>query len=236
MYNITFKPTDNPCQINNGDTLMDAAIKLGIPIDGNCSSAGVCGKCKVKVLEGNGNDLTEEEERLLSSGEKREGYRLACKFIPKGDVTVEVSPQGSGAERKASLISLPEFWEKEDTSIKQYITLPENSIDDQVSELDKIKRTLGRESLHTGRDVLSELQHILQERRDITVVIIGDELVGVEPADTTSKNYGIAFDIGTTTVVGILWDLNTAKMIGSKAMTNPQGVYGADVISRITYV
>lgn len=68
-----------------------------------------------------------------------------------------------------------------------------------------------------------------------TVVVRDNEIIGIEPGDTASACYGIAFDIGTTTVAGMLWDFNNGELIGVSAMANPQSIFGADVISRINY-
>lgn len=236
IMKITFKPTGNTCELDNGRTLMEASAAAGVHIDANCNSIGICGKCKVRILEGEGNDITPEERNLLTDSELRSGYRLACKYIPETDIVAETIPVGSSVHRKASLMKLPDFWDEEPFPFKTYIEIPENSLEDQTSEFDKIKRELGNVELLADRKIIRKVQHIVKECRDITVTIVNDEIVNVEPGDTTEKCYGMAFDIGTTTVVGILWNLCTWEMVGTMAETNPQGAFGADVISRITFI
>ncbi len=166
---ICFLPSQVTYEGQEAKNVLEAAATVNVSIDGNCASAGVCGKCKVKVVEGNDFNLTEAEKKVLSDEQIKAGYRLACKYVPDKDIVVEVPMSKGAAERKSKLIKLPNGF----TCNNDY--------------------------------------------------------------DEEDKAYAIAFDIGTTTVLGMLWDLKTSESLGVMAETNPQGVYGADVISRIMY-
>lgn len=232
---ITFKPYDKTCSLDEGKTLMQAAIDAGIDIDGNCSSAGICGKCKVQITEGNDFDFTSEEERLLSSSEKKQGFRLACKFVPSSDVVAVVTKAGSSVTRKSKLMHLPEHLPQDRAEMKKVIRLEDNSIHNQTSDFEKLKQAAETPALKAQPKVLSKMEQALRRGREVTVCTLGNQLLDVESGDTKDQCYGMAFDIGSTTVVGILWNLSERQQIGATARTNPQGLYGADVISRITF-
>jgi len=163
---ITFLPKDKVCNITLGMTVLELAALSGIDIDGNCSGAGTCGKCKIKVIEGNDYALYESEKEVLTETEVSENYRLACKFRPTCDTIVKVPLADTAVNRKTKLLKLPDWFTYNN--------------DDR-------------------------------------------------------KGFGIAFDIGTTTVVAMLWSYEMGELVDIKAISNPQGVYGADVISRIMY-
>lgn len=163
---IRFLPKSKVASIKLGMTILDAAVLSGIDIDGNCASAGTCGKCKVKVIEGNDNNLDDAEKKMLTKKEISEGYRLACRCEPNSDMVVELAMTDTAINRKTKLFKLPDWFTYE--------------------------------SHHR-------------------------------------KGFGIAFDIGTTTVVAMLWNYETGELVDIKAISNPQGAYGADVISRIMY-
>jgi uncharacterized 2Fe-2S/4Fe-4S cluster protein (DUF4445 family) len=102
--------------------------------------------------------------------------------------------------------------------------------------LDKIRKSCGVDGKIVVRpELLRSIPDILAGNRDITVTFYDNEIVDIEPKNTTAYCYGLAVDIGTTTVVAHLWNLLTGDLIGVNAVTNPQGAYGADVISRIAY-
>lgn len=178
---ICFLPKGLELTFESGKTVLELAGEAGVSIDGNCAGAGTCGKCKVRIVSGNSGKLSKEERSKLTETEIRDGYRLACKYKPFHDVTVEVPLAEGAAKRKTKLVVMPD----------EFIPNNQFSKDNEILDM------------------------------------------GLETTRTAC--YGLAIDIGTTTVVGHLWDLLSSELIGVKAVTNPQGLYGADVISRITY-
>ena len=127
---------------------------------------------------------------------------------------------------------------------KIFLKIPPPTLDDRISDLERLYREIRRKRdipiMQTGLANIKRLGSILRESKWQVTVTLGKrnettEIVVIEPGDTSKKNYGIAFDIGTTTVTGQLLDLNTKKILGTKATYNRQAVFGSDVISRIIY-
>jgi len=121
---------------------------------------------------------------------------------------------------------------------KKFLRVPEPTLKNPVADNDNIKRTLGKNysALDFRLACLREIPCLLRKSGfKITAVLDNNELIAIETGDTTSVHYGLAFDIGTTSVCGALVDLTDGKLLGIKSETNPQLIYGDDVISRINH-
>ena len=122
--------------------------------------------------------------------------------------------------------------------LKIFVHLPEPTINNPVADNENIKRALGKKysALDFRLECLQEIPHKIRKSGfKITVILDNNELIAIEPGDTTSSHYGLAFDIGTTSVCGALVDMTCGKILGIKSETNPQLIYGDDVISRINH-
>ncbi len=231
---ITFMPQNIEVEVTSGDTILEAAVKAGVNIDGNCAGAGTCGKCKVKVM---GNDESEivDHHHKLSESEIANGYRLACCHKVSDGMIVEMPESETTAARKKKLINLPKDFKTNVIVNKIMINVSKATLEYQHSDEERIRKAIGDLDASFKSEVLFKLPKILKENEVVTVTKSGEIIIDIEPGDTRDKNYGIALDIGTTTVVSMLWDLNKGEMLSVSAVTNPQGTFGADVISRITY-
>lgn len=233
---VQFLPKGSECTFETGKSILNLAVAVGIVIDGNCAGNGTCGKCKVKVIAGNDGKLSKEEKSILTDIEIRGGYRLACKFHPLNDVVVEAPLAEGAAKRKTQLAVMPDGFTVRTKFRKQYIQIKKSTIQDQTADLEKITKLCGLDDqTKINVELMRNIPDILAESRGVTVTTYENEIIDIEPYDTSADCYGLAVDIGTTTVVGHLWNLTTGELTGVSAVTNPQGVYGADVISRITY-
>lgn len=232
---ITFLPQDLTYEAANDQTILQAAVKAGVNIDGNCSGMGTCGKCKVKIISGN-IEVCNDHHHKLSDYEIGAGYRLACCHPVSEGMIIEMPEAETTASRKKKLFSLPGGFVNKVAIEKKFISVPKASLSNQDSDEEQIRKVLAINELKLNYNVLLDMPKILKETRDVTLTIRGNEIIHIEAADKTKANYGVAVDIGTTTVVIMLWNLGTTEMIQVAANTNPQGAYGADVISRITYV
>lgn len=233
---IRFLPNETEYLFETGKTILELADEIGISIDGSCAGNGSCGKCKARVVSGNDEKLSDEEKSMLTDDEIRDGYRLACKFKPLNDITVKIPRLEGTVKRKTALAKMPEGFTANSRFRKEYIHIEESSIQDQAADLEKIKKScnLDRQAA-IGFEAIRKIPELLAEKRELTVTICENKIIDIEPGDTSVHCYGLALDIGTTTVVGHLCSLITGELIGVSAVTNPQGLYGADVISRITY-
>lgn len=236
MHQVTFFPDMIQVQVEHGSNLLEIAAKNGILIDGSCAGNGTCGKCKVKIKGLYSKLHTREERNCLTDQEMECGCHLACEVQVCEDLLIELSGNHGGSQRKKALNILPEGFLVDTTVKKQYIKLKRATLEQQTDDLTRIRIALGEENLKVCPEILPEIQKAVAAKRgSITAVTYDDQLLTAEPDHTENKLFGMSFDIGTTTIVGMLWDLKEGKMLGTRAETNPQSVFGADVISRIGY-
>lgn len=235
MLNITFLPQNVEVLVEEGMTVLKAAAVAGVSIDGNCAGKGTCGKCKVRIMAGDLSYCT-DPNRKLSEAEKTAGYRLACSHFVSDGMVVEISEAETTAARKKKLIRLPEGFQKKTAVQKICIEVPQTNLEKQESMDHSILRILSIDKLDFCRNVLQKLPSFLKKQEKITLSILENKIIDVECGDRTNENYGIAVDIGTTTILVMLWNLSSGQMIDIKGIANPQGSYGADVISRISYI
>ncbi len=217
---------------SRGKTILEAARELNIPIEAACGGRGKCGKCKVRLLKGECSPLHADEYALLSPEEISEGYRLACRAIPIGDVEIAIPEKQRGSDRKKGMAALPEGFIPSPAVEKIFAKLPKPSFEDQRSDCTRITEALGAMPHHS---LLSGLSPTVRSKKGCTAAMADGQIIALEEGDTTAHCYGLAIDIGTTTAVTMLWDLNTCECMDTAARTNPQSLYGGDVISRIQH-
>ncbi|HAH21146.1 MAG: hypothetical protein A2Y00_00635 [Omnitrophica WOR_2 bacterium GWF2_43_52] len=263
-YKIQFFPDNKVIEVEKGATILSAAISAGIHINSSCGGDGVCGRCKVIVKKGQvaslptGRITLEErkqgyhlsclsvaqsdveveipkESRLDSrSISEDDSYMLRLKGIFSEPVDVD----------KGESVVSEEFFIHSPLATKLFLKLPKPNLDDKISDLERIYRVIRAFQdipvLQTGIANIRRLGELLRTSDWEITVTLGKrngttEIVIVEPRDTSGRNYGFAFDIGTTTISGQLIDLNSKKILGTKAAFNKQASYGADVITRIIF-
>jgi len=249
---VIFESSGKKGYVEDGKTLLEAAQELGEDIESVCGGKGVCGKCLVKFdkelcarygIESGGQPLsppTEKEIELLSRHGFGDEYRLACSTIVLGDVVVFV-PEMSRREKHVIRKSTVERVIPVKPAIrKYYLELSPPTLNALAADYHRLAAELGYSfGLRiVGIDyaALSNLSSVLREGDwKVTVTVwMGQEIVRVEPG-YIDGSYGLAVDIGTTTVAGYLCDLQTGEVLATEAILNPQVAYGEDVISRINH-
>lgn len=225
MIKVRFEPDGKIIEVKEGTSIYEALNKAGIGIRSDCGGRGMCMKCLVRIIEG-------KYEGELIDGD----YLLACRTSLLGDSSVEI-PEISRMGEQRILTDGISIKLRINPRIKKYYSrIPQPTLEDQRSDVDRILKEFGeivknpKINLHIARSIPDILR---DSNYRITGVFNNSELINIEPDNTTSKTYGLAFDIGTTTVVGYLMDLNTGEQISVASRTNPQTSYGDDVISRI---
>jgi uncharacterized 2Fe-2S/4Fe-4S cluster protein (DUF4445 family) len=215
-----------------GTTIFDAASWNGVAIDSTCGGHGTCKKCKVKVLQGEA-PVSSVDPRAFSTEELRNGWRLACRAATHEDLTIEVPPLQT--RPKAALAGVGRHVILRPAVQKRYVELAEPTLEDQVSDLERLLASMDDVEPRVPLEVVRELGATLR-RNDwkVTAVLADDVLIGVEPGDTSGSRHAIAFDLGTTTVVATLLDLETGQPKAVRSVLNAQQPFGADVISRIS--
>ena len=232
---IEFRPHDKVTRVPSGMTLFNAANWIGLPIDSTCGAKGTCGKCKVRILHGY-NGATRADRKVFTEAELADGWRLSCRSEAHADVVCEV-PRLMGNPR-AALMGLDRHVILNANVHKIPLTLTPPSLEDQRSDFSRIRDALALEGYEAEASltVLRQLPGVLRKNQwKVTAVVVGQEVVCVEAGDTSGRAYGLAFDIGTTTVVGMLLDLNSGAPVAVHSALNGQAVHGADVIARISH-
>jgi uncharacterized 2Fe-2S/4Fe-4S cluster protein (DUF4445 family) len=232
---VTYQPFDRTTRVPPGTTLFSAAHWIGLPIDSTCGGRGTCGKCKVRVLEG-ASEVTTADHRLLRKDEVENGWRLSCQARIYEDMICEV-PQLLRVP-KAATMGLSRLVIIDPNVRKVYLELTEPDLHDQRSDVTRLRDALSAEGhdMSASVPVLRTLPKTLRDAGfKITAVLAGEHLVAVEPGDTTEDCFGVAFDVGTTTLVGTLMNLRTGMAAAVSSTLNGQAPFGADVISRISH-
>jgi len=228
--NLVFN--DKPVRVPYGVTLFDAASWNGIAIDSTCGGHGTCKKCRVRIAE-DPPAPSSLDIRAYSPQEIKDGWRLACRATATQDTAVEVPPLTT--RPKAATVGVGRQVILRPAVQKRYLELDEPNLADQATDLERVVAQLGDLEPRADLAVLRTLGRTLREADyKVTAVVVDDVLIAVEPGDTTGRRFGIAFDLGTTTVVATLLDLSTGTPAGVESTLNKQQPFGADVITRIS--
>ena len=259
-YSVTFLPDNKQVEVDKNVTLLAAAAQAGVIINSLCGGDGLCGECQLQVISGKAM-ADKNAISFFSKDEIEHGYVLACRTKVEDNLVVLI-PAKSRLEDEKILTegTAVEYNEPEKLVIhrsshqsvfpfdplvkKAYLALPLPTLEDNISDIDRINRELQKVSnLEKYEYSLTCLQNLTEKLREngwkITVTFAHHHSVGrilqIEGGDTSDKHYGLAVDVGTTTVVVQLINLKTGKVIGVKGSHNLQARYGEDVISRMIY-
>lgn len=237
LITVTFLPSGSNIRVSPGTNLMKAANLAGVQVNAVCGGKGSCGKCRAKLVEGALSETSLTEKEFVSPADEDQGWLLLCQRQALSDVTVDT---GQVAEKPGGFTPTKGAFADLTTDVdppvtKIYHQLAKPSISDQVADLDRILGQLPA-GITPDINIIAKVPDLVREAGyQITSVVVDNELITLEKGNTTPELYGIAVDIGTTTVAGYLVDLREGKVILSASATNRQRTYGADVISRITY-
>ena len=218
--------------VPTGVSAFDAASWNGIAIDSTCGGYGTCKKCKVKITSGD-VPISPLDNRAFSGSELSQGWRLACLVRTVKNISIDVPPLTT--RPKAATVGVGRQVILRPAVQKRYVELAEPTLHDQRTDIVRLLDAIDDiEATVSLASIRSLPQTLRSSDFKVTAVFIDQALIDVEPGDTTSIRYGIAYDLGTTTVVATLLDLNTGTPLAVKSMLNKQQPFGADVISRIS--
>lgn len=233
---IHFQPHDKVTRVPVGVSIFNAANWIGLAIDSTCGGLGTCGKCRVKLCQGH-TGVTAADQKVFSPSELESGWRLSCRAVVQMDTVCDV-PRLMG-NPKAALMGFGRHVLLNPNVHKVLLQLTPPSLEDQRSDLERLQTALDAEGfeIRAGLGVRRQLAHVLRAAEwHVTAVVVGQQLIALEPGDSTRRSYGVAFDIGTTTVVGMLIDLTSGAPVAVRSTLNGQAGFGADVIARISHV
>ena len=251
-HNIVFQPSGVRGKIADNTTVLDAARQLGAGLESVCGGKGTCGKCKIRIEEGYfakygihsaATAVTTREEvnaKFISKQQMKQNYRLACQTRVHGDVVVFVPEESRKGQQVVRKEATARDIKLKPAVKKYYVELTPATLHDAVGDFERLQAQLENKfkvnGLTIDYPVLLKLQNTVRKGDwKVTVSVWkGKEIIGVE-AGQVNRGYGLAVDIGTTTVAGYLCDLTTGDVLATEAMMNPQVAYGEDVMSRIGY-
>ncbi|HOV91128.1 MAG TPA: ASKHA domain-containing protein [Syntrophorhabdaceae bacterium] len=260
-HRIKFLPLDYTYPGEHGENLLEIAMKAGVYINASCGGNGTCGKCKVRLIDGQVDSIRHPK---IDESEYNEGVMLACQTNIKGDAVFEIPLESrvdrsilnrkkshgalSAADVAQSLNSVvPEL-----RLLKLYIEMSPPGLNDQMADAERLIRRLKEilrdketKEINIELNIIKKLPHILRDSDWKTTIVASEtdavwNIIDIHRGDTTSTYYGVAVDVGTTTVCCKLIDLRSDRgienrVIGESADYNAQISYGDDVITRIMY-
>lgn len=258
MVKVTFRSHNKEIYCNKGDKLLDVARDAEIFIDAPCNGNVSCGKCKVKLIKGK---VDTEKTHHIKDEEWNKGYILACNTKVIEDIDIEVPSKLSssmygmkieGSDKKkdkevfdrAKKIIEENNFEFKTNIAKTYIEIDEPTLDDNISDIDRIERhirnNMGYDEIDFTIELLRKVPIVIREDNfKVTITYIKKKnkitILNIESGNTENKLYGVSIDIGTTSVVVCLVDLYTKEIVDKTSSGNAQIKYGADVIHRIVY-
>jgi len=258
-HKIIFLPDEEIIFSKHNDNILSVANSHGINIASTCGGEGTCGKCKVIIKSGKYNF---KSSHFISQKEKEQGYVLACKTDIIDDLIIEI-PAESRIEKISALkdefFTPAESIEKSPSrpeekiftfspiSQKIFLKIDKPTLFDNIADWERITRCIYNKKpelinshLNISLDLLKKLSKLLRDSNwEVTVTLTENnnlwEIIDIQVNNTAKNNFGIAIDIGTTTVVTFLVNLNTGEILNSKATHNQQMSFGDDVITRIMY-
>jgi uncharacterized 2Fe-2S/4Fe-4S cluster protein (DUF4445 family) len=238
---LTFFPDRHTVDVEPGTTILKAAHGAGIDVTATCGGRGRCTSCRVKFVAGLVPPPTINDQLQLGEALAREGYRLACQCVLTSAATVQVAP--SLDEQSFQILGVEQRPDAPrpvalDAGVDKAVVQVALSKDEhhQTPDLEALLAVTGGAPEDVAPGVLRTLPAALRDRQgEATVTRFGGRILAVEPGDTALHTYGLAIDIGTTSVVTTLMELASGEQMASVSSLNPQAVFGADLMSRIAF-
>jgi uncharacterized 2Fe-2S/4Fe-4S cluster protein (DUF4445 family) len=259
-YKVTFLPEHKEVEVDEGVSLLEAAEKAGVYINSICGGEGLCGECRLQMVSGNAK-ADKHAIGFFSKEEIVSGYVLACQTKVEDNLEVLIPAKSRLEMEKIVTGEVPiTYCEPGKVSLyrrfcdpaslfeplvtKVYLQLPQPSISDNISDIDRVTREMRKRLSYSSYEIsLACLQGLADKLRrydwKVTATVARHDSIGrviqIEGNDTSDRNYGLAVDVGTTTVVVQLVNLKNGDVVGVEANHNLQARYGEDVISRMIF-
>lgn len=234
---VIFNPLKQKAEVEPGTSLLDAARIAGVSIESDCGGKGRCGKCKLVVQKGV-SSLSPREREYLTPDEIRQKIRLACQAAVKAPAVVSLLALPSGKEHILEegvhrSVSFQPFIKKYFLDIRPNDLKKEKPLDEIVEDF---LLQQGVKNPVMAFSCLKTLPSLLgKDSKGVTALVKDREVLGFEAGNASRQIFGLAVDIGTTTVVGYLFDLCQGTLVGVDSALNSQSAIGSDVVSRIEY-
>ncbi len=238
---VTFLPEGKRASISKGESLLDAALRVGADLASLCGGKGYCGKCQVMIIQGleKVNAVTELERKHISEEKINLNFRIACQTKVLGDVTVKIPEESRTSKQKLVVMGAEPEIPLVPSLKKIYLEISKPTLEDPRADEERILSELSKKGfgdLTFEYDIFLRLSELLRDSDWKATFTINEDfkIVNAEKGDTSNRLLGIAVDIGTTKVASFLVDLTSGKLLHTIGTMNPQIPYGEDVMSRIT--
>ena len=250
---VVFTPSGRRGRFEHGTTVLEAARRLGVDLDSVCGGRGICGRCQIEVSDGEHakHGIVSSQAHLTPAGELEARYaaerglaasrRLGCTACVTGDLVIDVPPESQLYRQVVRKEADAHPIELDPVVRLYYVQLADAELGESIGDLRRLKAALASdwelEGLEADAQVLTELQPALRNGASAVTVAVHDgrTITAVWPG-LHDRAFGIAFDIGSTTVAGHLCDLLTGDVLASAGEMNPQIRFGEDLMSRVSYV
>ena len=243
MPTISFLPFNKAIETDGSKNILQLAQEAGVPLQSTCGGKKICGKCKVIVEKADGPlpPLSDRELEVFG-GHMEKGYRLACETVLIRGAEV-VIPEESRIKDPVILTSdtkHPYPARLRPNIIHHYVEVLPPALDSVIADRERLilalEKTYGIRRPALDPFVLRKLPHTLRsDRKGVTIVLRNkNEIIDLYPGGGKGL-FGVAFDVGTTTVVAFLMDLMSGEKLSVRSAMNPQIAFGDDVITRISF-
>ena len=232
---VTFQPMGKTFTVPVGESLFETAVQVGVEVDTVCGGNGSCGKCKVKFFT-DPPPASPLDHVHLAGVEIQGGYRLSCQVMAQADMVIDVPPAGGRLGVKILHEGIQRDVELRPNIKKIFLPYVPPRQRDGIADWDAVKEQLPRwfRGVTVPLKWLRLLPDFIRRQEGMTLTVAWREIIRFETGDTTAQNYGVAFDIGSTTVVGYLIDLCSGAEITAASGLNYQARFGDDLIARLS--
>jgi len=238
-FTIDFEPVGRRGKCRKKEPLLACAHRLGVGISNICGGKGTCHTCSVQVLSGTVSKPTTNEHEAFTSQELKEGWRLACQTYPTSDVRLMVPAESMTTPQRVQVEGL-EIRVPPEPAVQAYpLRLVAPSLSAPQADADRLLKALNQQhKLRCTKIDIGALRTISDQLRswkwECQAIVRNDEVIAL--LSPSSRQLGLAIDLGTTKVAGYLVNLSDGRTLAAKGIMNPQISYGEDIISRMNRV
>ena len=256
---VVFTPSGKRGHFPAGTPILTAARQLGVDLDSVCGGRGICSKCQitpsygefskhgVTAKDGALSEWNSVEQRYKDKRGLIDGRRLGCQATVQGDIVIDVPPESQVHRQVVRKAASARAMVMDPAVRSYYVEVAEPDMHTPTGDLERLgialKEQWGIEDITTGMSVLRKLQPVLRKGKWTCTVVLHKghqdtvhRILDIYPGFDETRLYGLAIDLGSTTIAAHLTDLRNGTVVASSGIMNPQIRFGEDLMSRVSYV